>query len=255
VQFTGPKFKRRLDQFFVPNLRESNSINSAKLTENLFDYLAPKYDEIITPGLNVAVWRKLAEYAGILIPQGKAPLKVLDFGVGTGHTTEAAICQIFGIEKVGQLPFQLYGVDLSPRMIQICERARRSLFYDLRRCIDSKEGIPFPSRFFDVVIACYVQHYFTDTIPLLAIRHVLKPGGIVAMNLHDTNIEEVYHWLDKKLSFTSIELVTKKIYVDSEYKPITMCFARRPLEDKLTSPGENTLWDFSFSKFHQIELV
>lgn len=100
-----------------------------------------------------------------VLPHGS---RVLDAGCGTGG-------------MLGCLPeFEAHGVDLSPHAVELCHE--RGLRHVSRA---SAHELPFPDGTFDAVLSLDVL-YHADVDELRALtemRRVLKPGGILVLNL------------------------------------------------------------------------
>lgn len=101
---------------------------------------------------------------------------VLDVGCGTGATLDA-------VRDVATAT----GVDAAPEAIHLC-RIR-----DLQAtAVASAEGLPYPAEQFDVIISCDVLCHRSirdKTIPVREMYRVLKPGGLLFLNL------PAYQWL------------------------------------------------------------
>lgn len=102
--------------------------------------------------------------------------RVLDAGCGTGAN----------LLEAGRWATAL-GIDLSPDAVRFCRK--RGL---TRTAVGSTEQLPFPDDHFDVVLSMdVVQHQaIRDKMaPLYEIHRVLRPGGLLLINL------PAYQWL------------------------------------------------------------
>jgi ubiquinone/menaquinone biosynthesis C-methylase UbiE len=127
--------------------------------------------------------------------------KILEVGCGAGHV----------LQRVGL--GQLYGIDLSPKMLS---RARNRLGdkVDLKRC--NGEHIDFPNDWFDKVICTEVlEHTIHPAKVLEEIARVSKPGGIVLLSIP---YENLINKLKSALGATGIfNLLFKNIPKENEW--------------------------------------
>jgi SAM-dependent methyltransferase len=111
-----------------------------------------------------------------LIPHG-TPKRALDVGCGSG----------FNAKLLLESGFEVHAMDFSEQALALCRR-------DTPRahCIlaDIREGLPFGSDIFDLVVADLSLHYFTMAITASAIRNIadrLVTGGLFAGRFNSTN--------------------------------------------------------------------
>jgi SAM-dependent methyltransferase len=98
----------------------------------------------------------------------ESTLRILDFGCGTGGNTSmyASLGSVFGME-------------LDPSAVRLAH-ARGGAHY----CRSNGTQLPFRSGGFDAVVASDVlEHIKDDTTAMLEIARVLRPGGIVVINV------------------------------------------------------------------------
>ena len=108
----------------------------------------------------------------VLLAELRGHEDVLDAGCGTGLTTLRIAEQHPGC--------RVYGIDLSPRMIEVArnDAAARGLDADLRT--GSVTDLPYPDAAFDVVLTNIMFHHLDLVEKRLAvaqIARVLRPGG------------------------------------------------------------------------------
>ncbi len=150
----------------------------------------------------VAPFEYKARQAGLMAAQIRPADSVLEVAVGPG----LAFLEI--LKRVDRATL-VYGVDLSPRMLDQTARAVRRAGY---RNVDLREAdarhLPFADNMFDVLL----NNYMLDLIPLndmpmilSEFRRVLKPGGrliLVNMSKPDAHsrsgLERLYRWLPNR---------------------------------------------------------
>jgi len=99
------------------------------------------------------------------LPSGS---RVLDAGCGTG----GMLCHL--------AHFDAQGVDLSPHAVKLChERGLRAVSHA------SVHDLPFPDGVFDAVLSLDVLYHAAvdESLALEEMRRVLKPGGLLLLNL------------------------------------------------------------------------
>lgn len=95
--------------------------------------------------------------------------QLLDVGTGLG---ESAIY----FARLGAI---VTAIDISPKMIALCEMNARRLGVALTARVATGEDLGLPDSSFDVVYAANVLHHIQDRDQFLStIRRVLKPGGV-----------------------------------------------------------------------------
>jgi SAM-dependent methyltransferase len=107
---------------------------------------------------------------------GRAPLRVLDIGAGTGKLTEALVRQADEVTAV------------EPDPAMLAELRRR--LPGVRSLAGTAEQIPLPDRSVDAVLAGQAAHWFEMDRALPEIARVLNSGGVAAglWNLDDDRV-------------------------------------------------------------------
>jgi len=146
-------------------------------------------------------------------------LKVLEVGVGLGADHEA-------YARAGA---NLYGIDLTPRSIEIVRTrfALQSLQSDLR--VADAEMLPFDDNSFDLVYSWGVIHHSPDTAAAAReILRVLKPGGrFRIMIYHKWSLVGAMLWLRYGLARGRPLMSLAQIYANYLESPGTKAFTRR----------------------------
>lgn len=141
---------------------------------------------------NLKLYKKLSRYRSFtlarhlqrLIPEGKDPVQVLDFGCGNMYTA---------LELLKVRPqLHITGLDVV-RDQNLTDETLAHPQLDFVQ-YDAQE-IPFPSDQFDYVLALNTMHHTPDPEYYLSeLKRVIKPDGAILM------IEEMYHnRLDKAI--------------------------------------------------------
>ena len=142
---------------------------------------------MLTMGLERAGWAGLG-------CEDPGALRILDVGCGTGATLK----HIQGAILPGSNPC---GIDFSDEAVHFCRRRGLSM-----ALVASGSALPFPGDHFDLAISLDVichKGIPDKGAPLREIRRVLKPGGLLVLNL------PAYQWL-----FSSHDL---RVYTDHRF--------------------------------------
>jgi ubiquinone/menaquinone biosynthesis C-methylase UbiE len=156
-------YQRLVDRFYLPV--SPDPIVSAAL----FELIAGIYDRLVSPDVNVETARLLLE--AVIPENGGAPLRILDFGCGTG----------FALTALGRLvrppdgPLDLIGTDVSRGMLELAtQRGERTLSIDTWR--------ELPDNSFAAAISSFVMHYGVAVTDLERVARQLCPGARLATN-------------------------------------------------------------------------
>lgn len=99
--------------------------------------------------------------------------RLLDVACGTGKLLELAR------QELSLKPEQLFGIDLTPTMIDVAKAKPDLKGADLR--VGNIEELPWNDGEFDVVTTTFSFHHFASEKSLAQIKRVLKPGGILTI--------------------------------------------------------------------------
>ncbi|UCH02436.1 MAG: class I SAM-dependent methyltransferase [Candidatus Bathyarchaeota archaeon] len=175
-----------------------NKIIDAPITsqkaQRLYDFLSPFYDYLTR-------YERLSKAKGLAVAEIRRGHIVLEVGFGTGQTLIASAL------KVGN-EGQVYGIDLSPRMLEKTRKRVKKLA--LTKRVDLQLGdarqLPYKENVFDVLFNSYMLDLIDTpelTTVLTEFERVLKPGGrLVLVNLSKgenwySNMK-LYEWIYSK---------------------------------------------------------
>ncbi len=156
----------------------SDSIAETRSIQDFFDAFAPHYDafyELIDyPAWAAIIQQQLDE----LLPASR---RILEAGCGTG----AMLCEI------ARYPNQnCVGVDISPRMLEIC-RGRLRLRQNIKLVQSDLFALGFQAECFDAVLGAFSLLNFFPSFSrealLTEVWRVLKPGGIFLTDYFTTH--------------------------------------------------------------------
>jgi len=99
--------------------------------------------------------------------------KLLDIACGTGKLLELAK------EELSLKPEQLFGIDLTPAMIDVAKNKPEIRGASL--VVGRVEEMPFRDGEFDLITTTFSFHHFASAKSMAEIKRVLKPGGILAI--------------------------------------------------------------------------
>lgn len=139
--------------------------------ENMFDNIAPKYDflnHFLSLGIDKS-WRKKVRKQ----LEAKKPKIILDLATGTGD---------LAIEILKINPHQIYGLDLSEKMLHVFENKVKNQgieqYFKIMK--GDAENIQFPDNHFDAVTVAFgVRNFENIDLGLSEIFRVLKDNGIL----------------------------------------------------------------------------
>jgi ubiquinone/menaquinone biosynthesis C-methylase UbiE len=139
-----------------------------------WDELAKRYDELLDRMLGkaeVVFKERLIRLLGL-----RDGATVLEVGIGTGRNLP-----IF--DRMGGPGLTLYGIDLSPEMLDVCSGRAKQLRGSVRLAVANAEHLPFRDDSFDAVLHFGFINDFADPRQALAeMTRVVKPGGRVVVS-------------------------------------------------------------------------
>jgi demethylmenaquinone methyltransferase/2-methoxy-6-polyprenyl-1,4-benzoquinol methylase len=167
----------------------------AEIARHFYDRISGVYDALADASEHEA--RELG--LRLLAPSGSQ--QVLEVGFGTGHALVEIAERLAGDGRV-------FGVDVSPGMLEVAEKRVRAAGFDDRvaelRLSDAKE-LPYDAGSFDAVFSSFTLELFSETdIPVVLneISRVLRPGGrLGVVSMHDdgrkTAMVDLYRFLHR----------------------------------------------------------
>jgi predicted TPR repeat methyltransferase len=139
----------------------------ASMSRLLFDDFSSHYDETMLEKLGYRGHVHVRTLAERVVPQLKAPMRILDIGSGTGLVGDA----FKDIAAGGRLD----GIDLAPRMI---EAARARGIYDELILGDLETVLNEPGPAYDLILSADTMIYIGDLGPTFSgVSNRLVPGG------------------------------------------------------------------------------
>jgi demethylmenaquinone methyltransferase/2-methoxy-6-polyprenyl-1,4-benzoquinol methylase len=138
---------------------------------SLFDSIANRYDflnHVLSMGVDVH-WRQKA----IQLLRPLHPNRILDVATGTGD---------LAIEASRLTPVQIFGIDISSRMLEIGQKKilSRKLEHIIMLELGEAEHLNFESNSFDVVMSAFgVRNFNNLELGLKELLRVLHKGGVV----------------------------------------------------------------------------
>ncbi|MCL6628310.1 MAG: class I SAM-dependent methyltransferase [Armatimonadetes bacterium] len=123
--------------------------------------------------------------------------RILDVGTGVGYLP------IELAQKDREI--SIVGIDQSPEMTRIANANAHAFRVDkaVQLVTGDPANLPFPGRYFDLVVAVLVLHHWKDPSAVFEeVFHVLKPGGQFWIYDYRKNVpEEIWDTLRSKLSW------------------------------------------------------
>jgi ubiquinone/menaquinone biosynthesis C-methylase UbiE len=158
-------YTRLVDRFYLPENP------GPELASALFDLIAEDYDRLTTLEVNRETAKILLSAVAPSVREIHCPIRILDFGCGSGVAVDAAR----RLEITSDLRFELVGTDISPAMIELARCRGEAIM-----SIDHWRAQPAAS--WDGVISAFVLHYDVPHQDLARIARQLRPGGRFAAN-------------------------------------------------------------------------
>jgi len=163
-----------------------------KQTIEICDIRLKYLDELVDLELNrhiiaAIVDRALSSF--ITIPSS---IKALDFGCGSGLSSELLLEYIPNLE--------LIGVDISENAILYCHKQGLAAVLTF-----PEKPLPFEAATFDLIFAIFVMHFNISMLTLLELRRVLRDSGKFLCNVYQLDVDRVSKQL-RDAGFYSIEL-------------------------------------------------
>jgi tellurite methyltransferase len=158
--------------------------------------IPPRFHASAEPNPSVAEWAQT-------IPAGG---HVLDVGCGAG----------WHVLYLGRQGFKVAGMDISPSGIEQCRRlcAERRIEFDGR--VSDMNKLPWPDNTFDAALSTSTIHHNlrAGIVEALGeIRRVLKPGGLLLVDLRSTE-RDFYQTLREQVAAGEIKEVELNTFVD-----------------------------------------
>jgi tellurite methyltransferase len=156
----------------------------------------PRFHASAAPNPSVADWAET-------IPAGG---HVLDVGCGAGRH----------VLYLGGQGFKVAGMDISPTGVEQCRAlcAERQIEFDGR--VSDMNKLPWPDGTFDAVLSTATIHHNLRAGILESlgeIRRVLKPGGLLLVDLLSTE-RDFYQYLREQVAAGEIKEVEPNTFVD-----------------------------------------
>jgi SAM-dependent methyltransferase len=149
----------------VPVILPGEIADWGRMQRDLYDAVAPHYDDAIPPHVNRHYRNKRVDAVRDLLPIGG---EVLDVGCGTGAFAGT-------LHEAG---FRTFGIDASLGMLTEARRHERALV-----ALGRGEALPFRDGAFDLAITIATLHHITDpqliAKTLAGMVRVVRPGGVV----------------------------------------------------------------------------
>jgi len=161
-------YVRLLDRFYLP------AKHDAATTDAFFTLIADAYDTLVDAERNIENVVNLLRQTIARSDPPDRPLRILDFGCGTGFST-IAIGRLRGIAATN---IYIVGFDRCARMRAIARR-RGLRVLPAASCANLSTA-----EAFDAVVASYVFHFGVDEVCFNALHDVLLRNGVLVGNYH-----------------------------------------------------------------------
>jgi ubiquinone/menaquinone biosynthesis C-methylase UbiE len=179
------------------------------------DVYARKYEDESPAGFALRVRRQR-----VLKLFDKPGGKVLDVGCGPAEM----------VQDLLNLGCEFWGVDPSPRMIEICH-GRHGETPNVHFLLGEAGRLEFPDRFFDAVVCMGVIDGLADARQVVSeMARVLKPGGTMIVTF--ANQKSHYAWWKAFVYYRALAVARRITHPRTQFDPI---FVRRRLFSSATA--------------------
>src|SRR6266568_3652697 len=134
--------------------------------------------ELVDSKLNSRIVSTMAEEALSVSANVSSQLKVLDFGCGSGLSSQLLLEHILNSEIVG--------VDISEKAVFHSQKQGLTALHTFPGA-----QLPFKSATFDLIFAVFVMHFGIDLPTLVELQRVLRPLGQFVFNFRERNKGEI----------------------------------------------------------------
>lgn len=216
IAVNSKPYIRRMDGFYTPSEILPSEV------ERFFNLIALEYEKYITPALNAKLYKALLDRARGALGEDRVACRILDYGCGVDGLP-GRVRRVWQESNV-----EVYGVDISRKMVGLSKLKGHKNVY---KCGYGYRQTPFISNFFDVIILCFVVHYFPDSQPFRELFRLLRPGGVLVFNMHKPHpgYEDRYLNILKNppVGLTSVKFDVARLIEDKRKRNVPICISRK----------------------------
>jgi SAM-dependent methyltransferase len=189
IRIDGWTYYRFMDFIYLPYPPEKLSSEQViEVCDLRLEYLGGLVDF----KFNNCIVSAMVEHARLNMANITAQVKALDFGCGSGLSSQLILRHMPNLELVG--------VDISEKAVLHCQKQGLTAFLTY-----PGTPLPFEVETFDLIFTVFVMHFHIDVLTLTELRRVLRTSGQFIFNVYRRNIEEITQQL-KDAGFRAIEV-------------------------------------------------
>ncbi len=181
-------YYRFMNFFYLPQPPESLT---AEQTRDICDLRLEYLDKLVDFELNRRIVAATAACVATNVANAASPIKALDFGCGSGLSSQLLTEYISNLEIVG--------VDISKKAIRESQKRGWAAVLTF-----PGERLPFEPASFDLIFAIFVMHFNVGLPTLIELRRILQASGKIVFNVYQRDIDGVIEQLHEA-GFGSIE--------------------------------------------------